>query len=223
MGAVMATTTSTKQAWARGGLVMAASLLILIGTYQFFMGLAAVVEDQFFVVGENYYYNVDTTAWGWIHMGIGVVAVAVGFYLFTGATLARWLGIALCVVSAVANFFWLPYYPLWGLLIIAVDIFAIWAIATARIEPEYSSTAMGAGAGTGAAGTTGMGAGTYGGDATQTGERWPAENVPGRHSATQDVDARVAAERAQQEEQQRAAQTGQQTGQQAGRDMPRGN
>jgi hypothetical protein len=219
MGAVMATTTSTKQAWARGGLVMAASLLILIGIYQFFMGLAAVVRDNFFVVGANYYYEVDTTAWGWIHMGIGVVALLAGFYLFTGATLARWIGIAVVVVSAVANFFWLPYYPLWALLIIAVDIFAIWAIATARVEePDYSPTAMQARAGTA---TPGMGAGTYGGDTTQTGERWPAENVQGRHSSPQDVkeDARLAAEqRAQQEAQQRAAQ-----GQQAGRDMPRGN
>jgi hypothetical protein len=193
---------------------MAASLLILIGIYQFFMGLAAVVRDQFFVVGANYYYTVNTTAWGWIHMGIGVIALLAGFYLFTGATLARWIGIAVCVVSAVANFFWLPYYPLWGLLIIAVDIFAIWAIATARVEPEFYPTEM-------AAGTTGMAAGTYGGDATQTGERWPAENVPGRHSVPQDVKPGVGqtAEQAQQEAEQRAAQAGQQ----AGRDMPRGN
>ncbi len=216
----MATTTSTKQAWARGGLVMAATLLILIGIYQIFMGIAAIARDNFFVVGANYYYEIDTTAWGWIHLGIGVAALLVGFYLFTGATLARWLGIAMAAISAVANFFWLPYYPLWALLIIAVDIFAIWAIATVRTEPDYSATGMTAGAGAGAVGSTGMGAGTYGGDATQ-GERWPAENVQGRHTAPQDVKegTRQTAEQAQQEAQQRAAQAGQQ----GGRDMPRGS
>ncbi len=214
----MATTTSTKQAWAQGGYVLAASLLVLIGIYQFFMGLAAIAQDGFFVVGANYYYEVNTTAFGWIHMVIGVLAIVAGVFLFTGASWARWLGIALVVLSAVANFFWLPYYPLWSLLIIAVDIFAIWAIATARVESEYAAPGMAAGAGMG---QPGMGAGTYGGDATQTGERWPAENVPGRHTAPQDVkeDTRQAAERAQQEAQQRAAQSGPQSG----RDMPRGD
>ena len=221
MGAVMATTTSTKQAWARGGLVMAASLLILIGIYQFFMGLAAVVRDNFFVVGANYYYEVDTTAWGWIHMGIGVVALLAGFYLFTGATLARWIGIAIVVVSAVANFFWLPYYPLWALLIIAVDIFAIWAIATARVEePDYSPTAMQARAGTGARPA-------WAPARTAATPRRPASagrrrtsRVATRLRRTSRRTTRLAAEqRAQQEAQQRAAQSGQQ----AGRDMPRGN
>ncbi len=77
-------TTSTKQSWARGGLIFAATLMILIGVYQFFVGLAAVVQDNFFVVGPNYTYEIDTTAWGWIHMGIGVLAAVAGFFLFTG-------------------------------------------------------------------------------------------------------------------------------------------
>jgi hypothetical protein len=210
-------TTDTKQAWARGGLIFAATLLILIGVYQFFMGLAAVVRDEFYIVGANYYYTVDTSTWGWIHMGIGVVALLAGFFLFTGATWARWLAIAIVVVSAIANFFYLPYYPLWSMLLIAVDIFAIWAIATARVRDEFApDQRMEAGYGTGTPGTpgtaAGVGAGAYAGDRTQTGERWPSENVQsGRHWAPQDVKegAGQTAEEAQQQAQ-HAAQSGQQ-------------
>src|SRR4029453_1769295 len=135
----MATTgTGTKQAWARGGLVLAATLMIMIGVWQFFVGLAAVVRDSFFVGGPNYYYNVDTTVFGWIHLVIGALAAITGFFLFTGATWARWVGIALLVLSATANFFFIPYYPLWSLLLIAVDVFAIWAVATARVRDEFA-------------------------------------------------------------------------------------
>jgi hypothetical protein len=211
----MATTgTGTKRAWARGGLVFAATILLLIGVYQFFMGLAAIVRDNFFVVGPNYYYVIDTTAYGWIHLGIGIVAVLTGLFLFTGAFLARVIAVAICVVSAVANFFFLPYYPLWAMLLIALDIFAIWAISTARVRDEVGPDYAAAGAGMA---TPGVGAGTYG--ATQTGERWPAENVPGRHTAAQDVKegAGQTAEEAQQQAQAAAQSAGQRvppTGQQ---------
>jgi hypothetical protein len=95
--------------------VLAATLLLLIGIFQIFQGIAAIARDQFYVVGVNYYYRVDTTTWGWIHLGIGIVAVLAGFFLFTGTMWARVVGIALASISAIANFFWAPYYPLWAL------------------------------------------------------------------------------------------------------------
>jgi hypothetical protein len=207
MGAIMA---STKQAWAWGGTIFAATMMLLIGVYQFFVGLAAIVQDDFFVVGENYTYEVDTTAWGWIHMAIGALAVVTGFFLFTGANWARWVGIGLASLSAIANFFFLPYYPLWSMLLIALDIFAIWAIATVRPVDEVTPTARAAGMGTGqpsmaqqqyATGQPGTAGAGY--EAAQTGERWPAGNVPsgtgsGRHWAPEDArtpeDARMLAE-----------------------------
>jgi hypothetical protein len=175
---------STKQAWASGGTIFAGTLLLIIGVYQFFVGLAAVVQDNFFVVGPNYTYQIDTTAWGWIHMAIGVLAAVAGFLLFTGATWARVAGIAILAISAIANFFFLPYYPLWSALIIGLDIFAIWAIATVRAVDELVPPGMAMGAGA---------AGSYRGEAMQSGERWPAGNVApagtsgGRHWAPEDV------------------------------------
>jgi hypothetical protein len=65
--------------------------------------------------------------------------VLTGFFLFTGATWARAVGIGLAVLSGIANFFFLPYYPIWSLAIIAADIFIIWALATVRV-PDDAST-----------------------------------------------------------------------------------
>ena len=175
-------TASTKQAWARGGTVLAATLLLLIGVFQFFVGIAGIASNNFFVVGANYTYEVNITTWGWIHLAIGVIAVITGFFLFTGAMWARVLAIAIAGISAVANFFFLPYYPLWSLLIIAVDIFAIWAIANVRRVDDYEpgTAAMGTGQRSDQMAMSGQ---------TQSGERWPGEHQSqsGRHWAPENV------------------------------------
>ncbi|GAA1774562.1 DUF7144 family membrane protein [Luedemannella helvata] len=121
---------STSRAWAEGGMIFAATMLMIIGLYQVFMGIAAIARGQFFVVAPNYIYEIDTTAWGWIHLGIGVLAAVTGFFLFTQATWARWVGIAMAGLSTVANFFFLPYYPVWSIVIIALNVFVIWSLAT---------------------------------------------------------------------------------------------
>jgi hypothetical protein len=105
-------------------------MLMIMGIYQIFMGIAAIARNQFFVVAPNYVYEIDTTVWGWVHLGIGVIATITGFFLFTQATWARWLGIAMAGLSALANFFFLPYYPLWSLVLIAMDVFVIWSLST---------------------------------------------------------------------------------------------
>ena len=62
-----------------------------------------------------------------------------GFFLFSGAGWARAVGIVLAVLSAIANFFFLPYYPIWSLVIIALDVFVIWALATVRRTDDVAS------------------------------------------------------------------------------------
>jgi hypothetical protein len=66
---------------------------------------------------------------GWIHLLLGLLVAFAGWGLLSGQTWARVVAITLAVLSAIANFLWLPYYPFWSMLIIAVDIFVIWAIA----------------------------------------------------------------------------------------------
>jgi hypothetical protein len=123
---------AAKQAWAVGGMVFAAILLVTVGIWQVFQGISAIAKDDVFVQTPNYTYEFNLTTWGWIHLIIGAVAVIAGFGLFTGAAWARAVGIAFAVLSAIAQFFSIPYYPLWALTIIAADVFVIWALATAR-------------------------------------------------------------------------------------------
>lgn len=112
----------------------ASILLLTVGLLQLFQGISAVAQDELFIVGPEYVYQFDTTAWGWVHIVLGAVLIISAFGLMTGATWGRIAAITVLAVSIVANFLSLPYYPYWGLLIIALDIVVIWAICTWRTE-----------------------------------------------------------------------------------------
>jgi hypothetical protein len=114
--------------WAIGGITFAATMLVLIGIFQAIAGLVAIFDDDFYVVTQNYTFDLDASAWGWIHLLLGIILVVVGYFLFAGAAWAGVTAIVLAVISAVANFFFIPYYPFWSILVIALDVWVIWAL-----------------------------------------------------------------------------------------------
>ena len=114
--------------WAIGGTAFAGVIMLLIGVFHAIAGLVALFDDEFYVVGANYTFELDVTGWGWIHLLGGVGVALAGLYVFSGATWARIVGIALAMLSAVANFFFIPYYPFWSILMIALAVWAIWAL-----------------------------------------------------------------------------------------------
>ena len=114
--------------WAVGGIGFAACMLLLIGAFQIVDGLAAIIDDQFFVVSNHYAFDLDVTAWGWIHLILGILLVLTGFALFARRTWAGVAALCLALLSAFVNFFFIPYYPLWSILVIALDAWVIWSL-----------------------------------------------------------------------------------------------
>ena len=114
--------------WAIGYEAFAAILLIVIGFFHVFAGIVALVDDQFYVVGNEWTFKFDVTTWGWIHLLVGIVIFLAGLGIFTGNVLARTIGVFVAALSALANFLWLPYYPVWSIVIIALDVAIIWAL-----------------------------------------------------------------------------------------------
>ena len=126
--ATMDRTDHAVSGWAYGFAAFAGAIMLLVGIFQGLVGLAAIFDDQFFVVGSNYTYEIDVTAWGWIHLILGAILAFAGISIYTGAVWARSVGVFLAVLSAVANFFFIPYDPVWAVLIIALNIVIIWAL-----------------------------------------------------------------------------------------------
>jgi hypothetical protein len=115
------------------GVMFAAVMMIVNGIFQIFQGLAAVMTDEFFVTIPNYVVTVDVTTWGWIHLVLGVLIVIGGFYLFSGSRAAAVFALVLAIISTIGNFAFIPYYPVWALLLIAVDVYIMWAIARSGV------------------------------------------------------------------------------------------
>jgi hypothetical protein len=117
-----------------GGLtVLAAVLMMLGGLWGFLEGLAAVIRGSFFVVLPNYAYSVSATSWGWIHLILGVLVAGAGLALLLKDSLwARITGIVLASFSTIANFMFIPYSPVWSIVVIAIDLAIIWALLTPR-------------------------------------------------------------------------------------------
>jgi hypothetical protein len=114
--------------WALGGIAFAATVLTIIGVFSIISGLVAIFDDDFYVVTQNYTFDLDASAWGWVHLLLGILLVVTGFGLFNRSAWAGVTAIFLASLSAVVNFFFIPYYPFWSLLVIALDIWVIWAL-----------------------------------------------------------------------------------------------
>ena len=120
--------------WASGLSVFAASLMMVLGVFQFFEGLVAVVDGNDFLLNtKNYVVQFDASTWGWTHLILGAVVAATGLFILTGSVFARGVGVVIVSLSALANFLWIPYYPLWALTVLALDVAAIWALTNANL------------------------------------------------------------------------------------------
>ena len=114
--------------WA-GWVGFAGIMLILLGFFQVIQGLVAVFDRGYYLVGpEGLVVNADYTAWGWLHLIIGLIAVAVGLGLMAGNMIARIVGVIVAVISATLNLLFMGAYPVWSTIVIAVDVIVIYAI-----------------------------------------------------------------------------------------------
>jgi hypothetical protein len=115
-----------------GFTVLAAVIMLLSGLASFFEGLAAIVKGDFFVTLPNYAYNVSVSGWGWIHLIMGIVVFLAGACLFMDMLWARIVGVTLASFSLIMNLLYIPYFPVWSIIVIALDLFVIWALLAPR-------------------------------------------------------------------------------------------
>jgi hypothetical protein len=118
--------------WAAGGTMFAGVLLLVDGALGVIKGIAGIASDDVYTRIGNYTFEFDVTAWGWIHLVLGIVLGVVGWGILRGALWARATGVAIAAINLIVNFVWLPYQPVWAIISIAIDTFVIWALCTDR-------------------------------------------------------------------------------------------
>ncbi|WP_405415786.1 hypothetical protein [Pseudonocardia alni] len=114
--------------WVVGLSLFAAVMMIVAGVFNALEGFVALFYNEVYLAGPRYVFAFDLTTWGWIHLLAGIALVAAGFAVMSGRLWGRVVGIAITLLSMPTNFLFIPYYPVWYLLIIALDVFVIWAL-----------------------------------------------------------------------------------------------
>ena len=113
-----------------GWVIFACVVMITLGLFHIIDGLVAIFEKGYYLVSSSHLVvHVDYAVWGWVHLLIGVVFVLTGFAVLAGMMWARVIGIALAMISALVNLTFLAAYPVWGIILIALDIVVIYALA----------------------------------------------------------------------------------------------
>ncbi len=117
-----------------GGATFAAVLMILGGGFGILQGFALIAKDDYYVQPDNYFIDTSGTTWGWILLLVGIVVLAAGFGVMSGAFWARWLGIIFVSIQAFGNFLFIPVVPFWALILILVDLWVIHSLFVHRRE-----------------------------------------------------------------------------------------
>ena len=116
-----------------GWIGFAGIMLLIVGSIDFFQGLVALFEDEYFVVTKSGFLVVDLTAWGWVMLIWGVLLVCAGLGLIAAQGWARWFAIVVVSLNFIAQLGFLgnSQYPLWSLTVMALNIIVLYAL-TAR-------------------------------------------------------------------------------------------
>jgi hypothetical protein len=128
-----ATTNTSRAAGHRGarqggGLIFfAAVLLLIVGFFNIIEGISAIANSHVFVANAHYVFA-NLRTWGWITLIIGVLQLVAAAGIVTGNQLARWFAVAVVGLNAIDMMFFIPAYPFWALVIIAVDVVALYAL-----------------------------------------------------------------------------------------------
>ena len=124
-----ATGAGRRQAEGHGyGLVLFASvLLVMVGFFNLIYGIAAIANSHVFTANAHYVFG-SLRTWGWITLIIGAVQVLAAGGVLAGNQVARWFAVAVVGLSAIDQMFFIPAYPFWSLMIIAVDVVALYGL-----------------------------------------------------------------------------------------------
>ena len=118
-----------------GWAAFAGVVMVMVGSLDALWGLAAVLNEEIVVVGGNGAIIADITTWGWVHLVLGSLVALTGAGLLAGSSAARWAGVVIVAINAIAQIVWFPAAPLWTFLIVIIDVAIIYQL-TARWEEQ---------------------------------------------------------------------------------------
>jgi hypothetical protein len=110
-----------------GMIVFAVVLLFTVGFFNLIEGIAAIANSHVFIANAHYVIG-DLRAWGWVALILGALQVLAAIGILAGNQAARWFAVGVIGLNAIGQMLFIPAYPFWALMIIAVDVVALWGL-----------------------------------------------------------------------------------------------
>ncbi len=85
----------------------------------------------------------DLRTWGFITLAVALTQFGVAAGLLTGSQRARWIGAGVALLNAFGQMWGLPGYPLWFLVLTAVDMVALFGLAVYGMPSRRAARAAG--------------------------------------------------------------------------------
>ena len=103
--------------------------MVIQGAWSIIAGISALSKHGgLFVVTASWIFEFDIPTWGWIFLLLGLVLLFTGVGILRGKFWARVLGVWIAAVTAIAAFAWLPYFPIWAVMLTVASVAVIWAL-----------------------------------------------------------------------------------------------
>lgn len=132
----MAQNVETRSSGWTGWIYFAGIMMIITGLLQLVAGLTALLNDQFYVVGPGGLAIFDVTTWGWVHLFAGIIVMMAGSAVLSGHQWGRVIAIILAILSFIANFMFIPAYPIWSIIVMVIDVFLLYALTVKWDEAQ---------------------------------------------------------------------------------------
>ena len=110
-----------------GMVVFAALVLALVGVFNLMYGAAAIANSHALTTNAHFVFG-TLHAWGWVTLTVAILQLFAAAAVLLGNQLARWFGVAVLGLNAIAMMFFIPAYPFWALVILAADVVALWGL-----------------------------------------------------------------------------------------------
>lgn len=131
-------TQGTPSVWS-GWIGFAGIVLFIVGLINVIQGLAALIKHTVYVLpNSGLLVSTSYTTWGWVLVVWGIIMATAAYGLFSGSEVARWFAVIVVAINLLGQFAWFPAYPLWSLIVIALDIAVLFAL-TARWDEAQAS------------------------------------------------------------------------------------
>jgi hypothetical protein len=77
--------------------------------------------------------------YGWWYLGVGIVLILAGGAVLSRSQIGRWVGIIAAVIGGLSAMAWMPYYPVWSLVYVAMAVAVIYGLAAYGSRVEVGS------------------------------------------------------------------------------------